>query len=56
MRVLIDEVRVSDALEIVLDLARKANKYIDITEPFRLYMENSQAVEIDEFISFNRDI
>ena len=50
MRVLIDEVRVSDALEIVLDLARKANKYIDITEPFRLYKENSQAVEIDEIL------
>ncbi len=50
MRLLIDEVRVSDALEIVLDLARKANKYIDITEPFRLYKENSQAVEIDEIL------
>lgn len=50
MRVLIDEVRVSDALEIVLDLARKANKYIDITEPFKLYKENSQAVEIDEIL------
>ena len=50
MRVLIDEVRVSDALEIVLDLARKANKYIDITEPFRLYKENSQAIEIDEIL------
>ncbi len=50
MRLLIDEVRVSDALEIVLDLARKANKYIDITEPFKLYKENSQAVEIDEIL------
>jgi methionyl-tRNA synthetase len=31
-----DALKVSDALEVVVDLARAANKYIDLTEPWKL--------------------
>jgi methionyl-tRNA synthetase len=31
-----DALKVSDALEVVVELARAANKYIDLTEPWKL--------------------
>lgn len=42
MRELIDKMRVGDSLEVVLKLAREANRYIDITEPWNLNKEENR--------------
>jgi len=46
-----DHLKVSDALEVVVELSRQANKYIDLTEPFKIFKENSQSNVIDEILS-----
>lgn len=40
MRKLMEEIKVSDSLELIMILARKANKYIEFTEPWKLYKKN----------------
>lgn len=41
IKTLMESLRVSDALEVVVDLARTANKYIDATEPWALNKDES---------------
>ena len=45
-----DALKVSDALEVIVDLARHANKYIDLTEPFKIFKENNESILIDEIL------
>lgn len=40
IRVLMDDLRVGDALEEVIQLGRFANKYIDLSEPWNLFKNN----------------
>lgn len=42
-----DKFRVSDALEEVVKLARNANKFIDLTEPWKLAKDESLSDELD---------
>ena len=42
VRNLIDELRVGDALEEVIQLARYANKYIDVSEPWLLFKDETK--------------
>lgn len=46
MRNAIDKMRVSESLEYVMQLAREANKFIDVSQPWNLYKEN-KAEELD---------
>jgi methionyl-tRNA synthetase len=46
-----DHLKVSEALEVVVELARLANKYIDVTEPFKIFKEHAQSSVIDEILS-----
>lgn len=48
VRSYIDEVKVADSLDIIMDLARYSNKYIDLNEPWSLFKNN----EIDKLNSF----
>lgn len=50
MQKYMDALKVADALEVVVDLARHANKYIDLTEPFKIFKENNDSVLIDEIL------
>jgi methionyl-tRNA synthetase len=50
MRTLMDDLKVADALEVVVELARQANKYIDLTEPFKVFKEDAQSKMIDEIL------
>lgn len=45
-----DALNVSEALEVIVDLARHANKYIDLTEPFKIFKENNNSRLIDEIL------
>lgn len=45
-----DALKVADALEVIVDLARHANKYIDLTEPFKIFKENNESLLIDEIL------
>ena len=45
-----DALKVADALEVIVDLARHANKYIDLTEPFKIFKENNESILIDEIL------
>ena len=42
--------KVADALEVIVDLARHANKYIDLTEPFKIFKDNNESILIDEIL------
>lgn len=37
-----DDIKISDSLEVVIDLARKTNKYIDLQMPWALYKNNEE--------------
>jgi methionyl-tRNA synthetase len=50
IRLLMDDLKVADALEVVVELARQANKYIDLTEPFKVFKEDPQSNIIDEIL------
>lgn len=50
MQEYMDALKVADALEVIVDLARHANKYIDLTEPFKIFKENNDSVLIDEIL------
>jgi len=50
MKAFMNDLKVADALEVVVDLARHANKYIDVTEPFKIYKEEQQSLFIDEIL------
>ena len=45
-----DALKVADALEVIVDLARHANKYIDLTEPFKIFKDNNESILIDEIL------
>ena len=45
-----DALKVADALEVIIDLARHANKYIDLTEPFKIFKDNNESILIDEIL------
>lgn len=51
MRKYMDSYKVSDALEEVLILARKANKYIDVSKPWELFKENKD--ELLDHVLYN---
>lgn len=44
---LMDELKVADALEEVVKLARHANKYIDVAAPWALFKDETKQVELD---------
>lgn len=50
MQAYMDALKVADALEVIVDLARHANKYIDLTEPFKIFKENNDSSLIDEIL------
>ena len=50
MKTLMASLKVADALEVIVDLARHANKYIDITEPFKIFKDNHESLLIDEIL------
>jgi len=50
MKTLMTSLKVADALEVIVDLARHANKYIDITEPFKIFKDNHESLLIDEIL------
>jgi methionyl-tRNA synthetase len=45
-----DALKVSDALEVVVELARAANKYIDLTEPWKLNSDNHLKDTLDHVL------
>ncbi|HHT82729.1 MAG TPA: methionine--tRNA ligase [Acholeplasmataceae bacterium] len=47
---LMDELKVGDALEVVIALARSANKYIDLMEPWKLNKDESKQKELDNLL------
>lgn len=50
MKRLMESLKVSDALEVVVDLARHANKYIDVNEPWVLFKDESQYDRLDHVL------
>ena len=50
MKTLMETLKVSDALEIVVDLARQANKYIDANEPWVLVKDESKQDRLDHVL------
>lgn len=50
MQEYMDALKVADALEVIVDLARHANKYIDLTEPFKIFKENNDSLFVDEIL------
>ena len=52
MKKYMDDLRVSDALEEVLKLARSANKYIDVSEPWAL-MKNPDKQDVLDHVLYN---
>ncbi|MGI6787461.1 MAG: methionine--tRNA ligase [Acholeplasmataceae bacterium] len=50
MKKLMDEFKVGDALEVVMSLARSANKYIDLMEPWNLNKDESKREELDNLL------
>lgn len=50
MRKLMETYHVSDALEEVMKLARLANKYIDLMEPWNLFKDESKQNELDSLL------
>jgi len=50
MKAFMESLKVSDALEVVLDLARYANKYIDVNEPWLLYKDESKQEQLDHVL------
>ena len=47
VRAKMDEYRVSDALEAVMKVTRLANKFIDVTEPWKLFKDEERQAELD---------
>ena len=45
-----DELRVGDAMELVIDLLRRCNKYIDETEPWKLAKDESQKQRLNDVL------
>ena len=45
-----DELRVGDAIEAVLDLLRRCNKYIDETEPWKLAKDEANKAELNKVL------
>ena len=45
-----DELRVGDALEAILDLLRRCNKYIDETEPWKLAKDTANRQELNKVL------
>ena len=45
-----DELRVGDALEAILDLLRRCNKYIDETEPWKLAKDTANKQELNKVL------
>jgi len=50
MKQLMESLKVSDALEVVVDLARQANKYIDANEPWVLFKDESKQDRLDHVL------
>ena len=50
MKAYMESLKVSDALEVVLDLARHANKYIDVNEPWVLYKDETKQERLDHVL------
>ncbi|MDL2292319.1 methionine--tRNA ligase [Acholeplasma sp. OttesenSCG-928-E16] len=50
IRSLIEDLRVGDALEEVVQLARFANKYIDVSEPWLLFKDENKKDELDHVL------
>ena len=50
MRKLMDELKVADALEEVVKLARFANKYIDVSEPWALFKDPEKQEVLDHVL------
>ncbi len=50
MRKLMDEFKVADALDEAIDLARAANKYIDLEEPWVLFKDDLKKDELDNVL------
>ncbi|MDI6453282.1 methionine--tRNA ligase [Peloplasma aerotolerans] len=50
MRNFMDELKVSDALEEIVKLARSANKYIDVSEPWALFKKEDKQEVLDHVL------
>lgn len=50
MRDLMNVYKVSDALEVVVKLARSANKFIDLTMPWALFKDETKQDELDQVL------
>jgi methionyl-tRNA synthetase len=50
MKQLMDQLKVSDALEVVVQLSRNANKYIDLTEPWVLNKDETKQERLDHVL------
>jgi methionyl-tRNA synthetase len=50
MKIFMNDLKVSDALEVVVDLARAANKYIDLTEPWKLNGDPTKSEVLDHVL------
>lgn len=50
MKEFMDSYRVADALEVVISLARSANKYIDLMEPWKLNKDETKQTELDNLL------
>jgi methionyl-tRNA synthetase len=42
-----DEYRVADAIEEIMKVLRQANKFIDVTEPWKLFKDETAQAELD---------
>lgn len=52
----IEEYKFRDGLKLVMDIARKGNKYLADEEPWKLYKENPDNPEIAKILLFSLDI